>query len=381
VPSADGHEFFTRLNTDYLEVYLRTQSLDNYSYNPQYQVVGQLNQLNQLITTTIQGPSGYLKNVRSIYTNFVGAFLDYGQNGYNSNDSVAIGVGDVLTFSNQTGNVATIQIPDFNVSSEGTTGMIWGNAPANATVLLRFFAYGPPNPPGAIPTVVPMGTVSPIATWTPGPSVPLATITPAPTVVPRLNPLHANGGGVPAPGYGSQLVVTVTVGANGDFSADLSKQIDLRNGFQGKAELLLPNGHAIVRTIVPNTCRPTVAVVNIGTSYVQLNNAQCSTERFSLTLYSASGAVKLVRTNLSTSGVDLIVPNIPNPQVVYIEAGDQIEIVKSNFSSRFVVPNLTVQMDKQANRVQGSAPPNQEVALQIQRLRSPAAQQLRRVWL
>ena len=308
VQSADGHEIFTRLNTDYLEVYLRTQSLDYYSYNPQYQVLGQLNQFNQFITTTIQGPSGYLKNVRSINTNFVGAFLDYGQNGYGGSDPVTLGVGDVLTFANQTGNITTIQIPDFNVSSEGTTGMIWGNAPANATVLLRFSNYAAPNPPGTFPTVVPIGTPVPAATWTPaaGP-----TITPAPTTVPRLSPQHVSGSGIPAPGYGSQLVFTVTVGANGEFSADLSKQIELRYGFQADAKLLLPNGHAIVRPIIPNTCRPTVAAVNIGGNYIQLNDAQCSTERFSLTLYSASGAVKLARTNLSTSVVDLINLNTP----------------------------------------------------------------------
>ena len=365
VQSADGHEVFTRLNNDYLKVYLRAPDLIYNGYNPLYQVSGQLNQFNQLITTTIQGPSGYLKNVRSINTNFVGAFLDYGQNSYyDTGATVLLGVGDVLTFSSQTGNITTIQIPDFNVGSEGTTGMIWGNAPANATILLHFFNYSTPNPPGPIPTVIPIGTPAPAATWTPA-GIPLATITPVPTTVPRHSVLQAAGGGPGVPIYGSELVFTVTVGANGDFSADLSKQIDLRYGFQGEAELLLSNGHSIVRPLIPNTCRPTVAAVYLGRSYVQLNDAQCSTERFSLTLYSASGAVKLARTNLSSGLVDLITLNTPNPQQVFIEAGDQIEIVKSNFSSRFVVPNLTVQMDKQANRVQGSASPNQEITLQI----------------
>ncbi len=349
---ADGNQTYARFAVPYLAA--RMGRL----YWMPYQLAGQVNDVSTPVTITIQGPSGYFKDVRSVTTAPDGYFADYADTG------LTLDTADVITVMTAQGVQAALQLPNLTGQIDPVTDIVSGTAPPGAQLTLTIYYYET--------------TLAQSAS--------------------TLAPSAVTGGGPPPTPY--TVIVTATATAQGDYLVNLHGVLDLDNYSIGEVGLTTAEGHNVSRVLSLSRqegCEYRPQLIRVGGNQVDFGQLGkgCS-------LYTY-GSIRL-RNAASHLKAEQPLPSEPwsshfsiffytGTQPIAIVPGDIIEVEWYN-SSQFVptpwprrpapasyishstadtrlitiaVPTLTAQLDPAANIISGQALPNTTVALNLYR--------------
>ncbi len=283
--SPDGHQTYARFAVPYLWIRMGESGL---FYPTGYLAWGQVDDPGVPITIAIQGPSGYLKDVRHLTAGFNGYFYD----GSYAGASLVLDSGDAITLTTPRGTQIALALPLLTAQADPLSDTVLGLAPAGARLTLTLFLYQqPPFPP-------------------------------PPTVA------SVDGGGY---GYGQHTVI-LTATAQGEYQVDLGGIVDITNQTSGEVTFTTPEGHTVVRAFqAPPTlqhCQPRLGFVQIGGNLLSIqSDYDCPAVNMVLRLRDSQGRLKAEQP-LSIfgwgSGYSLALFDGVRP--ILIVSGDTIEI-------------------------------------------------------
>ena len=353
VTTPDGNQTFARFAVPWLKAQLGKAGITGYSAS------GQVDDPSALITITIQGPSGYPKDIRHVTAYDNGFFLD---DPYNS--SLVLDSGDVITVDTSRGTQVALTFPFLPFYIHSISDTISCLAPPVSLLTLTFYSFVPipvPQPP-----LISFG-------------------------------LGGGGGG----GYPYTIIVTAT--AQGDYQIDLSGILDLVGTSTGQLEYTTPQGHVVTRVFGSdgNDCSLRPSYAYIGGNHLGIESLYGCAQLVSatLSLRDAQGQIKAVRQLVSSGVVAYSVALYSGTQPIPILAGDTIEIdsrvtsgadltptpyplnspthsptlpstLGTHASDRIIttsVPTLTAILDPIANTITGQAPPDATLYLELYR--------------
>ncbi len=328
----DGNQVSAYFVVPYVRVRLGGGNQDVYS------IVGQVNEVLTPLTMTIQGASGYPKDVRYSSAGASGYFYDVA-------DHLRLEAGDVLTVASAHGASVVFTAPELAGQMDPETDVISGTAPPDTPVTLIVNYYEAPSAPGS--------------------------------------------GYPPPPLYG--YTVAVTSDAAGRYHVDLHGVIDLVWYSTGEAQVTTSDGYLASRPLdaLPmSACmaRLTDAVVNGNfLSVIVSGNCQSYGQIF-IRLWAANGTLKAERQAEWYGfgggfgfGVELrdsagrpigIAPTdrvelewsewstlpTPTPWPVFTPTG-ALSLAQSNTQVQsYTVPTLTAYLDLNANTIVGQGP-------------------------
>ncbi len=359
VTAPDGNQTFARFNVPYMRVRMG----EGDPYTPwDYWLQGQVDELAAPITVAIQGPSGYLKDVRHLTAYGNGFFDDYVQYA----DWLILDSRDVITLTSPRGVQVALTLPQLTAHADPISDTVYGLAPPNSRLTVTIYAVytWPPQPP-PLPTPTrplaksyiagPMGSLAPTATPAPPPG----------------------GGGPGNPQY--TLVVTAT--ALGEYRADLHQFVNITGDSKGEVQWTTPDGNTVVRLFQATpACQPRLQTTQVGGNILlfAIDGQQCFSI-FTIRLRDPQGQVKYESTFTNWSGYiraalynrfERPIPILPG-DTVEIESGASSGVPWTptptpwvNASSAqasglftFPVPTLIVTLDPIANAVSGQAAP------------------------
>jgi hypothetical protein len=345
VTAPDGNQTYARFNVPY--VWVRMGEGDPYSPWDDW-LRGQVDELAAPITIAVQGPSGYLKDLRhtTAYDNgFFGDQLWYP-------NPLILDSGDVITLTTPRGVQVALALPLLTAQADPISDTVYGLAPPGSQLTITVQGGSPAQLQGG----------------------------PAPTSTPS----PPGGGG---PGY-SQHTLVVTATAQGNYRADFSQWINITGDSTGEVQWTTPDGNTLVRAFrATPSCQPRLQIIQVGGNYLQfaVDGQQCPT--FIVRLRDPQGQIKAELaiggwgSNVPVSLYDRTGRPIP------ILPGDSIEIAPggtggatptptpppwaltsgAEASSLFTiaVPMLNVALDPVANVVSGQAPPGAALQLDV----------------
>lgn len=354
VTDPDGNQTYARFAMPYLAV-----RLGGYAYWLPAMLTGQISEAAAPITIAIQGPSGYLKDVRSAPSTSSGYFADYGYTG------LALDSGDVITVSTAHGVQTALHLPPLTGEIDPVTDIVSGTAPPGARLQVALNSYG---------------------------------ISAASSPYPTPTPYYPGGGG----GLTMPFTVIVTATAQGEYLVNLHGVIDLLNYSFGEVSLTTPEGHAVTRVLGlrQEECVYRPAAIQVGGNRVDFGEITtgCKQAVWGMArLRDAAGNLKAEQPFYAWSWFSQIIYFYAEGQPVAIAPGDSVEVEWSTKSTwltpapvvtvwpvptytpylprptgdnhfiAITVPTLTVQLDRAANTLSGQAPANSIVALSVSR--------------
>jgi len=344
VTGPDGQQTFTRFNVPYLWVHVGEDDATwPYDY---YAVWGQVDDFAVPITVAIQGPSGYLKDLRHITAAGNGYFLD----GLYHQDYPALDSGDIVTVTTPHGVQTTLVLPVLTAQAEPISDTVFGLAPPGMRLTISVYGWSPQPPPFPTPTPTP----------------------------PHTN-LGTGGGPGPSP---FTLVVTATV--QGEYIADFSGLVDITNQSSGHVQWTTPEGHTVVRGFrATQRCLPRLEYIQVGGNHLSgWSDYGCPS--IALRLRDASGRIKAQQW-IYYQGYFYFylydgsrpVPILPD-DIVELEPGGQVTFPVMTPTPPYAiaapsegqvittsVPVLTVLLDAVANTIAGQAPPGTVLSLGV----------------
>jgi hypothetical protein len=324
-------------------------------------LTGQINAASVPITVAIQGPSGYLKNLRTFMSAPDGYFDDY----YGS--SLILDTGDVITVASDSHVQIAIQLPVLTGQIDPLTDRIAGTAPPGAHLKLTVNTYN-------------------INSY---PPPPLATPTPAPPPAIGISP--------------AVIALNITATAQGEYQVDLSSMADLNNDTSGEVTLITAEGYTVIRSLTLSRrqdCDYRPSEVEVGGNRVVFWTVAigCQSANSGMVrLRDAAGNLKSQQILPIWSYGYNMVYFYAGARPVRIMPGDRIEVEWSTepgiaptstpyptpppaptaapaslsvLNDRLItvnVPTVTIQLDAVANIISGQAPATGTVALDIVR--------------
>jgi hypothetical protein len=351
VTAPDGNQTYAVWVVPYITARLGTVQSQS------YHVGGQVAEPFAPITLTVQGPSGYNKDVRSLQAGPSGAFDDYDY------QSIGLDTGDVITVATPGGVQAALILPLLTGEIDPNSDTVSGQAPPGARLTFLFNNYSYAS--GAVSLNAP------------------------------------TGGGYLWPS--NEIVVTAT--AQGDYFLDLYGVFDFDMFSTGEVFMTTAAGHTVSRVFgtnfSDNPCQPQLQMIYVGGNQVDFQPFfECpSYVNLTLRLRSAGGQLKALLGDVLYPYQWLSPRSFyTSDQPVVIRPGDVVELESHSpanvppsptpqpteapmptatpwsppvgVSDQFVtvtVPTLTVQLDLAANTVAGLAPANTIVSLQLSR--------------
>ncbi len=336
VADAEGHQTAARFVLPYLRARMGNAVFNVNGYPTYYDaipVIGQFDPqtvISAPLTITVQGKSGFLKDIRSAYlVNESGYFamsLNYNE-GVNGAPALLAG-GDVVTVASRAGAHMVIKLPTLTAFANPATDGVTGTAPPNA-VLQISLGSGYAIPPQPAPTAVP---AVPALTATPPPFAP----TPAP---------------VPCCYYPPAAITQiVTASANGIFTASFAGLLDVTNQTVGEVSWASPEGFVAVQPFrVIEYCAPRIGEINLTRQFININQ-QYNCPSYHIRLVDANGITKGEYVlNYATYNLFFPQPMLP---------GDALELTSNGQTTRVVIPGLSVKLDSASDVITGTAPPN-----------------------
>lgn len=344
ISDAEGNQTYVPFTLPYLRARMGEAVFNNNSYVDLSVLMGQLDVYSVPVTITIQGKSGYIKDIRaaSIY----GDWGYFNSNTYygGSNDATTnlLSAGDVVTVASRLGAHIVFALPTLTAQSDTATDTVVGTAPPNSVVRIKVgnsYAYSYPYPVPAEPTAAPV---------------------PANTPLPALSKQYPQGGGGPTPtpiagGYNPNIVATlvVTTNANGLFSASFAGLVDITSQSVGEVEWISPQGYTAVQSFrAQGYCAPRLYEVNLSRSTLGLDQMS-NCPQYTVRLLGANGAEKAALQ--FTGGIQnlffaqRILPN------------DTIELIADGRTTQWRVPSIAVALNPATDVVSGTAPPNSAI--------------------
>ena len=247
VTAPDGNQTYARFAVPYL--FARMGS----SYWMPYRLAGQVADVSTPVTITIQGPSGYFKDVRSVFAASDGHFADYATSG------LTLDTADTITVTTANGVQAALQLPNLTGQVDPVTDIVSGTAPPGARLTLTVYYY-----------------VSPV-------------VPPLPTPA----PYSATGGGGSS---STPYTVIVTATAQGTYLVNLHDVVNLIDNSWGEVSLTTPEGHAVSRVLSLSRvegCDLHLNVIHVGGNQVDFWPLNCSQYTYgSVRLRDAAGHLK-----------------------------------------------------------------------------------------
>lgn len=359
VTAPDGNQTYARFAVPYLTARMGANAWFS------YQVTGQVDDAATPITLTIQGPSGYFKDVRTTTAASDGYFVDYNYSG------LTLDSGDVITVATAHGVQAVLPLPNLTGQIDPVTDIVSGTAPPNArlNLIVYYSSYYPMMPP-----------------------------TPAPAATPYI---IIGGGGPPSSPY----TVIVTATAQGDYQVNLHGVIDLDNSSIGEVSLTTAEGYGVSRVLslsraescayaprqiyvggnrvdfwLPKGCTQyTYGSVRLRDGAGRLKSQQALpvglvNYAFSIFFYAGNEPIAIepsdiIEVEWTNSSQFVVTPTptytpwpvtpTPTPYAARPAAGNQLVTI--------VVPTLTVQLDQAANTISGHAPASTTVSVNLSR--------------
>ena len=331
-----------------------------------YELTGQINEVATPVTITIQGPSGYFKDVRSATVASDGYFADYAGSG------LTFDTADVITVTTAQGVQAALQLPNLTGQIDPVTDIVSGTAPPGTRLTVTVYYYGSP-------------TVPPLPT-------------PTPYIV-------TGGGGPPSTPY----TVIVTATAQGDYLVNLHGILDLNNHSTGEVGLATVEGHTVTRVLSLSrreSCDYRPAMIHVGGNQVDFWQPLKPCDQYtygSVRLRDAAGHLKAQQAlPLWQWTYQYSIAFYTGTYPITIAPGDVVEVewynspqfeptpaptttpwptpsptpytFRSTADTQLItimVPTLTVQLDAAANIINGQAPPSTTVTLNLYRDKSP----------
>lgn len=155
--------------------------------------------------------------------------------------------------------------------------------------------------------------------------------------------------------------------ANGRYEVSFAGQADIVPGSTGSVAVGLPGGHAVMMS----WALPRVAVT-LGNATV--SGIGPAGRTVTVALRRGGTLVASGRTDVGAGGfggssnwsVSLAAPGSPTT-LVAVEAGDQLDVEVADWSLSLVVPNVTVEVDPEADTVSGVAPAGRSVRVTVAR--------------
>jgi hypothetical protein len=330
----DGHQTTAQFVVPYLNVRLG----DSRAETDFYAVAGQIGEVWTPITLTIQGTSGYAKDVRHVTTGWTGYF-------YDAASALWLATGDVLTVTSPHGVQAVFVAPELTGQIDPETDVISGTASPNALVTLLLNAY----------------------------QLPIAA-----------------GGGYPSYYYGYTAIVTAN--AQGRYRVDLHGVIDLNWYSTGEARVTTSDGHRatraldalpaaaclarldnvavngdLIRLLVTGNCQARGQVV----LRLRAPNGQLKAERtfgwygFPGSLGFSTALAVVSRDTIELTWSDWAAPPTPDLTTTPSAIRAARPVQSSEQFQSYTVPTLTAQLDLNANMIKGEAPANATLSVEI----------------
>lgn len=345
VTAPDGNQTFARFNIPYMRVRMG----EGNPYTPWDDwLQGQVDELAAPITVAIQGPSGYLKDLRHITAYGNGFFRDQLPYPYLTVDS-----GDVITLTTPRGIQVAVTLPPLTAHADVISDTVYGLALPNSRLTITVQGWSPAQLQGG----------------------PAPTSTPSPP-----------GGGDPGD---SRHTLVVTATAQGDYRADFSQWVNIVGDSIGEVQWTTPDGNLVVRLFrATPTCQPRLQTTQVGGNILQLaiDGQQCASV-FTVRLRDPQGQIKYESTYTNWSGYISFalydrfgrpIPILPG-DTVEIESGASSGILRTPTPTPWVnassaqasglftipIPSLTVTLDLIANTVSGQARPGAVLNLTV----------------
>jgi len=343
VTGPDGHQTYTRFNIPYLWIRMgEGDATWPYGY---YAIWGQVEDLAAPITVAIQGPSGYLKDLRHLTAARNGYFYD----GPYYPDYLALDSGDVITITTPRSVQAALTLPLLTAQADPISDAVSGLAPPGARLIISVYGWPPQPPPFPTPT----------------PTTPHTDL--------------GTGGG---PGY-PPVTLIVTATAQGEYVADFSGLVDITNQSSGQVQWTTPEGHTVVRGFrATQRCLPRLEYVQVGGNYLS-GQSDYGCPGIALRLRDASGRIKAQQWIYYPNFYFYLydgsrpVPILPG-DIIELESSSSIEfpVVTPTPSHAIAAPSegqvittsvpvLTVLLDPVANTIAGQAPPSTVLSLGV----------------
>ncbi len=293
--------------------------------------IGQLDVFSEPLTITIQGASGFIKDIRSAYV--------WGDTGYfrmNTNNTEGLGLsaplfgsGDVISVQSRLGTHISYKLPTLTAEANIATDGVTGTAPPGAELRIRLGSTDP-SQGMSIPTPVP-------------------------------NFAQPNAADIPAPlpfGPIPLITQTVTVAADGTFVANFAGRMDINTSTLGEVEWVSPEGYAAVLPFYAHgVCVPRLGYVDLIRSAVGVemftgypNSAYCP--QYRVRLLNAQGIEKGSTPQSSTGTESTFFGQKILP-------GDTLELLNINqVFARVRVPRFAMSLDPTTDVVSGTILPN-----------------------
>lgn len=328
--SPDGHETFARFAVPYLWMVLGPE---RFWYGVRLQ--GQVDGASVLITLTLQGPAGLIRDVRLLRSAGNGFFWDLSS----QNDPV-LETGDVLTVETTRGVQAALTLPVLTAQVDPISNTVSGQAPPGARLTVSVWG----------------GTYGASSSGVPSPNA--------------AGPL----GGGPSPYI--QVSQIVTAEADGTYVADFRGIADLTHRSAGEVSMATPEGHTVIRLFWAQDCRPVLTAVAVGgNSLSGVSSQGCPS--LTLRLIGPDGAVKAQRyadfswwDSFSFYFYQSDVCPWPGDcygktHPILILPGDRIEIASGGAIYTTTVPTLTLEVDQATSALRGQAPAGETLRVEI----------------
>ena len=331
ITTPDGHQTLARFAVPYVWIRVGASNQGMSSY---YMAWGQVDDPASPITLSIQGPSGYLKDLlylNALYSGYFSTPSDYADS-----SDLSLNSGDVITLATLRGVQVALTLPMLTAQAYPLSDTITGLAPPNTRVMLTVYdaEYRP---------------------------FPTPTSTPTP-------PLTAGGGG-----YGLPHTMFVTTTAQGDYQVDLGGMIDITDNATGAAQVETSDGHSVSRALsVVRSCQPRLLSAQVGGNALTGQGPGWGCPDARLRLRDEQGQVKAENTFLALyTYVNLTF--FTGTQPIPILPGDTIEIEVPGIGAAqpltqvvaTLIPSLTVSLDAAANTLSGQAPADSVLYFEI----------------
>jgi hypothetical protein len=322
VTSQQGYQTYTRYAVPYLQVSLG-KSVEEASSNVLW---GQVNDLNTVITLSVQGPSGYLKDWFRMNTTYSGYFnMNFF---YYLSNSLRFETGDYLSLMLPDQSVLTLTLPSLTASADPEANVVSGFAPPEAVVTVSLSEwYYPPGREG---------------------------------------------------GYPIEYIVTSTASLAGEYLMDFSDLVDFSENAYGDVSLTTSLGYRIIRTFSAyQVCPPSLWSAQVNGNTVNFRvpwydyNPECPTTYFRLR--DPLGQLKAERLIygwqdawfVNDAYLTLYQENSNKP--IPILPGDSLEVDAGGDVNVTTVPPLSAVLTPGSNQVNGQASPGEVVILEYDR--------------
>lgn len=302
VTDAGGHETYARFAAPVLGVRLVNEEMTFWNAAMLW---GQVNDTQAPITVSIQGSSGYLKDLRLLTTGPDGYFVDgWVSWAHDPPNFPKLEAGDVLTVTTPRGSAMQLTVPLVTAEANTLSGTVMGNAPPNAPLIVTLSDAWSEH-------------------W---------------------------------------YAQAVTATALGTYTVDFSGQGGFTGYATGEVSLVTAEGHTVTRNFKATShCAPRFYPVQVGGNALGFDITD-NCPGLTLRLSDAGGETKY-ETLVAAYGKGFYEALVDaNGRPVPILPGDQVEVTSANAPTyTLAIPSLTVQLDVAANTITGHAPPGEVV--------------------